>query len=121
MKFISAIILTAFLGYAAGLFSAMPWFCFAITSFVVAIAIPQRPWKSFVTGFIALFLLWTVLVIFIDHANQHILSTRIANLFPLGGSYWVLILVTAVLGGLVSGFAALAGSFVRKRKAIRKY
>lgn len=114
MKFVSALLLTAFLGYTAGLFSAIPWYCFAITSFIVAVAIPQKAGKSFVSGFIALFLLWAVLAIFIDHANHHILSTRIANLFPLGGSYILLISVTAFVGGLVSGLAALAGSYVRR-------
>ena len=114
MKFISALLLTAFLGFVAGLFSEIPWFCFAFTSFIVAIAIPQKAWKAFVGGFIALFLLWGILAIFIDQANHHILSTRIANLLPLGGSYLLLISVTAFVGGLVSGLAALAGSYVRK-------
>jgi len=114
MKFVSALLLTAFLGFAAGLFSTIPWYCFAITSFVVAVAIPQKAGKAFIGGFIALFLLWAVLAIFIDQANHHILSTRIANLLPLGGSYILLISVTAFAGGLVSGLAALAGSYVRK-------
>jgi hypothetical protein len=33
---------------------------------------------------------------------------------PLGGSSFLLILFTAFIGALVAGFAALAGSYVRK-------
>lgn len=115
MKFLSALLLTALLGYTVGVFSILPWYCFAFTSFIVAIAIPQRAWKAFLSGFIALFILWALLAILIDQANQHLLSTKIANMLPLGGSYILLIIMTAFTGALVSGFAALAGSFIRKR------
>ncbi|MBS1936171.1 MAG: hypothetical protein JST96_19380, partial [Bacteroidetes bacterium] len=42
------------------------------------------------------------------------LSQKIAQVLPLGGSVVALILVTAFVGALVAGFAALAGSYVRK-------
>lgn len=112
MKFIVTILLTAFLGYVAPLF--LPWWGFVITSFIVALAIPQKPWSAFLSGFLALFLFWGIDAFFIDLANQHLLSTKIANLLPLNGSYLLLILVTALTGGLVSGFAALTGSLARK-------
>jgi hypothetical protein len=114
MKIISAIILTAFLAYVAGVYSTLPWWSFAITSLFVSIAIHQRPGKSFLSGFIGLFLLWAVLALMKDAANEHILSTKVASILPLGGSYLVLILVTGIVGGLVSGLAALTGSYLRK-------
>jgi LPS O-antigen subunit length determinant protein (WzzB/FepE family) len=36
-----------------------------------------------------------------------------AQVLPLGGNTVVLIIVTGIVGGLVAGFAALAGSFLR--------
>ena len=48
-----------------------------------------------------------------DNANDGILSVKIASLLPLGGSKWMLIIVTALIGGLIAGFAALSGSYLR--------
>lgn len=114
MKFLSAIILTALLAFATGLYGILPWWSFAITSFIIAIAIHQKAGKAFIAGFAGLFLLWSILAILIDSANDHILATKVANILPLGGSYWVLILLTAIIGGLVSGLAALTGSYLRQ-------
>lgn len=114
MKQITAIALTAFLAFVAGIYGSLPWWGFAITSLVVSVAIHQKPRKSFVSGFLGLFLLWAGMALLKDMANEHILSTKVAQILPLGGSYLVLILVTGIVGGLVSGFAALAGSYLRK-------
>jgi hypothetical protein len=111
MKFIASIILTALLGYAVTLYFS--WWSFAITSFIVAIAIHQHPGKAFITGFIGLSLLWGIHASMIDNANNHILSQRVAYILPLNGSSISLIWITAITGGLVSGLAALTGSFAR--------
>lgn len=115
MKFITALLLTALLGYAAPLYFA--WWSFAATSFIVAIAIQQKAGKAFLAGFAGLFFLWGAHALILDNANDHILSVKVANLLPLGGSSMALIIITAFIGGLISGFAALAGSFVRDLKA----
>jgi hypothetical protein len=111
MKFIIAIILTALLGYAAPLY--LPWWSFAITSLVVAIAIHQKPGKAFMAGFAGLCVLWGIHASILDSANDSILSEKVAYILPLGGSSMILIWITAIIGGLVSGFAALTGSFAR--------
>ena len=111
MKMIVAIILTALLAFVGGLY--MQWWSLAIAAFVIALLIPQRPFKSFLAGFLGLFLLWAVLAWWIDFKNQGILSKKIASLLPLGGSSILLLLVTAFVGGLVAGFAALSGSYLR--------
>ncbi len=114
MKFFIAILLTALLGYAAPLY--FPWWSFAVTSFIVAVFIHQKPLKAFAGGFIALLLLWGIHAYIIDNANEHILSQKIANVLPLGGASSVLILITAFVGAIVSGFAALTASFTRGKK-----
>lgn len=116
MKLITAIVLTAFLAYVVGVYSTLPWWSFAITSLIIAVAVHQRPWKAFVAGFLGLFLLWAGMALLKDAANDHVLSTKVAGILPLGGSYLVLILVTGIVGGLVSGLAALTGSFLRKSR-----
>jgi len=114
MKIIVAIVLTAFLAYVVGLYSTLPWWLFAVTSFIVALAIHQKPGKAFLSGFLGLFLLWAVLAFMKDAANDHILSAKVAQLLLKSSSSIAIILVTGIVGGLVSGFAALTGSYLRK-------
>lgn len=116
MKFIAAIVLTAFLAYVACLY--LPWWGFAITSLIVAVAIHQFAYRAFIAGFLGLFLFWGVYTWVIDAANAHILSQKIAQILPLGGSYILLIFITAIVGGLVSGFAALTGCYLRKKQVL---
>ncbi|MBL0883675.1 MAG: hypothetical protein IBJ16_10085 [Chitinophagaceae bacterium] len=115
MKFLSAVLLTALLAFATGLYGALPWWSFTITSLIVAIAIHQKAGKAFLSGFTGLFLLWFILAFLKDSANNHVLSTKVAQILPLGGSYLVLIVLTGMIGGLVAGLAALTGSYLRQR------
>lgn len=121
MKIFSAIVLTAFLAFVTGLYTSLPWWSFAVTSLLVAVAIHQRPGRAFLGGFLGLFLLWAGMALWKDIANDHILSVKVAQVLPLGGSYIVLILVTGIVGGLVGGFAALTGSYMRRSKRARRY
>ncbi len=113
MKFFIAFILTALLSFAGCLF--FPWWIIAVAAFVVAAIIHQRAVASFAAGFFALFILWALQALYIDIKNEHLLSTKVARILPLGGSYIALILLSAFIGGVVAGFAALTASFLRKR------
>ena len=112
MRFLVALLFTALLSYAASLF--FPWWIIAVTSFVVAALVPQKAGLAFISGFVALFLLWGIQATIMDVANHHILSAKVAQLLPLGGSYIALLLLSAFIGGLVAGSAALTGSLARK-------
>jgi hypothetical protein len=113
MKIIVAIILTALLSFVAGLY--LPWWSVAIAAFFVALIIPQFPWKGFLSGFLGVFILWAVIAWWIDMKNQGILSSKIAVLFHLGSSHIVMIFVSALIGALIGGFAALSGSYLRTK------
>lgn len=114
MRFILTVLLIALLSYIAGLY--LPWWSIAPVAFLVALFIRQTPGKSFLAGFTGIFLLWLILALWIDAANESLLSQKIAQLFPLGGSSIALIVVTALVGALVGGFAAVSGSFLRVPK-----
>lgn len=107
MKFFLSALLTALLSFLAGL--RFEWWSIAIVAFLVALFIRQSIGKSFLAGFTGIFVLWAIVAWWIDIKNQSILSTKIAQLFPLGGSSLLLILITALIGGLVGGFAAMSG------------
>jgi hypothetical protein len=113
MKFIVALIVTALLSFALCLF--LPWWAIAIAAFAVAVAVPQKPFKAFGAGFLALLLLWGGLSFWMSSANGHILAGKMNQLIlQTSASPWVIISITAFIGAIVGGLAALAGSFVRK-------
>jgi hypothetical protein len=111
MRFLLSTVLIALLAFVAGIF--FPWWCLALVAFGVAVLVPQRGWSSFGAGFIGIFLLWFVVAFWIDSKNNSLLSQKVAQLFSLGSSPLLLILITAILGALVGGFAALTGSTLR--------
>lgn len=119
MKLIISILLTVLLAFAIGLFE-FPWWSFALTTCAVFVAIPQHSGKSFLAAFSSVFCLWAVLAIKIDFANEHLLSKKVAGILPLNGNYFLLILITAIIGGLVAGMSGLTGSLIRKAFAPKK-
>ncbi len=114
MKFIISFILTALLAFALCLF--LPWWSIAIAAFIVAALIPQRPGRSFLMAFTALFVLWGGLSFWISNNNHQILAHKVSQLILSMDNPVLLVLATGFIGGLVAGFAALAGSYLRKSK-----
>lgn len=112
MKFLISVILTILLSAAACLY--LPWWSIAVASFVVAALVPQKPLAAFAAGFVALFVLWGALSWYISSNNNHILAKKVSVLLLQSESPAILIVVTAVIGALVAGLAAVSGSFVKK-------
>ena len=112
MKFTTSILLMILLSFSACLF--FPWWSIAIVAFLITLLIPQTPIASFFTGFIALFILWGILSFWISSNNENILAHRLSLLFFKTDNPFLLILVTALIGALIAGFAALTASFVRR-------
>jgi hypothetical protein len=117
MKPIISIILTALFAYALGLY--LDWWSIAISAFIVAILIPQKPWLAWFCGFISLLLLWGALAFWKSHVNNNLLAAKVASVLPLKGNFYLLMIVTALVAGLVASFAALAGSYLRQPKPIK--
>ncbi len=113
MKTIIAILLTALLGFALPLY--LWWWSFVFASFLIAFVMKQKPLPSFGAGFIAIALLWAIQAAVMDARNNHLLSHKVALLLPFNGSVALLLIITALIGGLVSGMAALTGSYLVKR------
>ena len=114
VKILVTILLSAIACFAIGLYTVLPWWSFAITNFIIALAIPQKPLVSFLTGALGVGAIWAGLATGIDMANNHLLSTKVANILPLHGSYVLLIVITAVVGFLIGGMASMTASFLRK-------
>lgn len=108
MRLTVLILVTAFL---LNLF--LPWWSIAIPGLIFGYVFNQKALPSFGWGFLALFLLWGGQALYIHFANNAILSSRIAEMLSVG-SPLIVVLITAVIGGLVSGLATLTGSLVKE-------
>lgn len=119
MKVVISILLIALLSFAACLY--LPWWSIAIVAFVVAALIPQSPGMSFLTGFLALLLLWGSLSYWISSRNENILAHKMSLIFLKIDNPYFLMLATALIGGIVAGFAAMTAGFLRKKKLKSPY
>ena len=112
MKFLISILLIALSSFAAGLY--LPWWSIAIAAFIVLAFIPQKPLFAFLSGFLAVFLLWTILALAISSSNEDLLAHKMSMIILKTDSPFGLVLATGFIGALVAGFAALAGTFLRR-------
>lgn len=111
MKFFVSLLLVAVLSYVACLY--FPWWAVAIVAFAVNLLIYQKPSLAWLSAFLAVFILWAGISFIISNNNEHALAQKISILFLKMDSPMLLIFVTGLIGGLVSGFAAVAGNYWR--------
>jgi hypothetical protein len=102
------------LSFAACLY--MEWWSIAIACFVVAALIRQRPGIAFLTGFLALFLLWGGLSFWISNNNNHLLAHKVSVIILKQDNPYLLIILTALVGALVGALAALTGSYLTTKR-----
>lgn len=114
MKFVTTTILIILFSFLVCLY--FPWWSISIVAFIIPILIPQGHLASFISGFVALFLLWGIMSLWISISNGNILAHRVSLLIFKADNPYLLIIVTALIGAMVAGFAALTGSFLRKEK-----
>jgi len=91
----------------------LPWWVVTPLCFLLAAWRGGRGGRAFLAGFLGIGLGWLVLAGGLSTQNNGLLAHRMAQLLPLGGFPILLVLVTAVVGGLVGGLAALAGAWTR--------
>ncbi len=111
MKFFITIVLMMLLSFCACLY--FPWWSIAVVAFLVAAFIPQTPVVSFFAGFTALFLLWGIMCFWISSNNDNILAHRVSMLILQSSNSFLLLLITALIGALIAGFAALTAAYIR--------
>lgn len=111
-KFFVSFVLTALLSFAACLY--LPWWSIAIVALLLSLSVPQKPAASFITGFSALFILWSAFAFLISSGNDHVLARKMSLVIFKADSPFLLIFVSGLIGALVAGFAALTGSFARR-------
>ncbi len=116
MKFILSVLFTILLGYMFYLYAQdLPWWTVVFAGFLGGALFPVSSMSSWFAGFLGIFLLWFLLAYSIDSGNASLLSLKMSTILPFG-SPGMTMFAGAVLGGIVSGFGALTGSFLRSRQ-----
>jgi hypothetical protein len=92
----------------------LPWWFVAVIAFLAAFFMGKSAVRPFLSGFAAVFVAWAVLALFKTLPNDNLLAKKVAVLFPLGGNWILLLLITAIIGGLVGGMSALSGALLKK-------
>jgi hypothetical protein len=110
MKFLLQVATILLLSFVLELM--LPWWTIAIAAFIGGAVFNTR--SNFAAGFIAIALLWIIHALIIDSSAAAPLAERVAGVFKL--SKPLLIVVTGLIGGLVGGFAAMAGSALQKKR-----
>ena len=87
----------------------LPWWHVMVAGFVSALFFSLQRIAVFLIPFLAIFLFWIGYAFWLSNANDFILAQKIAVLLPLGGSSFLLLLVTGLIGGLAAGTSALLG------------
>ncbi len=113
MKFISNVLLIMLFSFIAGIF--FPWWTIAVVGFAAAMIIRLSTGLNFFAGFISNFILWTAMVFWISTKNDHLLAHKISMVILKIDNPAVLILMTGLIGGLITGLGALTGSLLAKR------
>jgi hypothetical protein len=112
MKFPVTILLTALLAYAAGLY--LPWWSTALSAFLVALLIYQRPGWAALSGFLGIFLLWGLMSWTLSSANGHILAHRMSKFILKKDDPGLLLGVTSLVGAITGALGGVTGSLARR-------
>lgn len=110
MKKFVAFTLIVILGYLLTSFG--PWYLIAIAGFAGGLVLSKQC-HGFLIGFLAGFILWGIHIYMMSSSSQSDLPARMAKIFFLPNDTMLIVLST-LIGGLVAGFGAAAGSSLRK-------
>jgi hypothetical protein len=91
---------------------ALPWWGIVIPGLAMGYFSPLKPFKTFLLGLGTVFVIYLIVVVWIDSNNDGILSNRIGILFSNIGGKGVIV-ISSLLGGLLGGGATATGSSLR--------
>ncbi len=111
MNFLKQVIATILMCLALQYF--LPWWSLVIGAAAVGYWAGNKGFVSFGAGFFGVALLWLATAMIIDAQTSSILTEKVARLFPTQSTP-LLLLLTALVGGLCGGFAGLTGALIRK-------
>ena len=107
----------------------LPWYTPFIICFLTGLVLSNNSGNNFLAGLTGVGLFWLFYTLFLDFKNEHVLSSKIAQLFSdslnTQITSGVLIMVTTFLGSILGGLSAMAGAMIvddgsrKKRRAVK--
>lgn len=110
MIFISILILS-FIGQ---LF--LPWWIILPIAFIVSGLSNAKKYQAFLSAFLAIYILWFIVALFMSVPNEHVLAGRVGQILgfePHALNWLWVLLIGNIPAALVAGFAALSGQLGR--------
>ncbi|MFQ5602829.1 MAG: hypothetical protein ACE5HS_06130 [bacterium] len=107
---IFAVLMILVAGFVAEL--VLPWWSIALVALVVGWWRSQSGWRAFWAGFVGIGLLWLATAGYFHFSSGGILTTRVGEMFHISIPV-LLLFISAVIGGLVGGLAAMTGYQLR--------
>ncbi|NJC27839.1 hypothetical protein [Neolewinella antarctica] len=92
---------------------SLPWYTPAIAAGLLAGALPVWRRAGFYFSFLGALLVWGVYVGYLHFDSEGRLSDRLAVTFGVG-SGWMLVLITALWGGITAGLGGWFGASLRR-------
>lgn len=111
MLFLFRLILISLLSYLFAMIA--PWWSAIICAAVVAFFLPGNNFNAFLSGFMGVGLIWMVMAWKLDVEAESIMSQKMVALFPVDDVNMLLI-ATAVVGGLAGALGAFVGNSFRQ-------
>ena len=111
MKYIRIAAIALFFHIVMNLF--MPWWNIFIAGLIDGYFSGISALRTFLVVFLALSAYWTILILQIDNMNDHILSSRIAELLSVPNNL-LLIILNSFIGGICCAVGSQAGYQLKK-------
>lgn len=111
MKFLRIVAIAIFFHIVMNMF--MPWWNIFIAGLIAGYFSRTTALKTMATVFLALSFYWIILILKIDSGNDHILSSRLAELMSISNSN-VFIMINGIIGGLCGAVGSQVGFYMRK-------
>jgi hypothetical protein len=90
-----------------------PWYSMGIAFGILSYIFALDGKSAFYLGLISGFLIWGFGAYWVDLQHPSTLPFRMAQIFPLGGKVWLLMLITGVFGGITGGLWSVLGAKLR--------
>jgi len=99
---------------AIGLSFFLPWWGIMAAALITGFVIPLKKISVFMIPFLAVFLYWFVYSYWLSSENDFILAKKIATLFSLNANAYLLVFVTALIGGIAAGISGVFGRQIKQ-------
>ena len=97
----------------------LPWWIIVIISFATCGLIGKTAKLSLWSPFFAIALLWIGMALFKSIPNQHLLVSKVAQMFGVQ-AWWLILALTAILGGFTAAISGYCGYQFRKAILVKK-